>query len=426
MNTTLRFRLLGVAFAALLVGGVALTYGIYNKSFVESVDVTLKADTVGLQLPNQADVKLRGLIVGEVRDIRTSGDGAELDIALNPDDVDLIPANVQARILPKTLFGEKFVSLQIPSDASPASIKAGAVIPQAEVPIEVETVLADSYPLLTAVRPVDLSYTLNALSTGLEGRGEAIGQNLVKLNDYLIQLNPLVPSIVENLRLLDKVSDLYRDVLPDLARTLDNQVVTGNTIVDKQQELQALFDDVASLSSTTRDFLQANGDNIIRLGKVSLPTLQLLAKYSPEYPCLVQGMVNWTPHMASVYRDYIFHIRIETIPTQPTGYSPDDDPVYGAENGPHCETLPNPPYDQSNPGPQPAPLVVDDGVEDPHGKYRTPVTYDVTSGFAGTQREQQVINALAAPVMHTPVEDIPDIATLLLGPITRGTEVSLR
>jgi phospholipid/cholesterol/gamma-HCH transport system substrate-binding protein len=71
--------------------------------------------------------------------------------------------------------------------------------------------------------------------------------------------------------------------------------------------------------------------------------------------------------MNSVYRDHIFHINLELIPQQPSGYGPADDPVYGAHNGPHCETLPSPPYSQANPGPQPAPGVVDDGVESDHG-----------------------------------------------------------
>ena len=223
---------------------------------------------------------------------------------------------------------------------------------------------------------MQLSYTLNALSTALEGRGDRLGENLVRLDSYLKQLNPLVPSIVRDLRLLAKVSDLYRDVLPDLATTLDNQVVTGNTVVDKQRQLAALFDDVAGFSDTTRDFLQANGDNIIRLGQVSLPTLDALADYAPEYPCLTQGLANWIPQMSEAYRDYTLHITLETIPNQPTGYGTADDPEYGADNGPHCESLPNPPYSQANPAPQPAPGEVDDGVESSHGKFRAAPGYD--------------------------------------------------
>jgi phospholipid/cholesterol/gamma-HCH transport system substrate-binding protein len=430
MTTVSRNRLLGVVFVGLLLAGVWLTYAVFNKTFVDVVHVDVTTSRAGLQLPKHADVKMRGVIVGEVRSIASDGDGARLDLALSPGEVGSIPSNVTARILPKTLFGEKYVELEIPADASSVPIAAGDVIEQSSVSIEVEQVLNDSYPLLTAVEPVQLSYTLNALSTALEGRGERLGSNVVRLDKYLKQLNPLVPSIVRDLSLLAKVSDLYRDVLPDLAATLDNQVVTGNTVVDKQRELAALFDDVAGLSSTTRDFLQANGDNIIRLGNVSLPTLDALAEYAPEYPCLTQGMANWIPRMSEAYRDYKLHITIETIPNQPTGYGPQDDPVYGADNGPHCETLPNPPYSQANPAPQPQPGEVDDGVDSTHGKFRSApgygANYDLTSGYAGTAAEQHLVDAIAAPVMRTDASEVPDIATLLLGPISRGTQVSLR
>jgi phospholipid/cholesterol/gamma-HCH transport system substrate-binding protein len=225
---------------------------------------------------------------------------------------------------------------------------------------------------------------------------------------------------------LTQVSYLYRSVLPDIARTLDNSVITGNTIVEKQQQVQALFDDVTALSSTTRDFLQANGDYIIRLGEVSLPMLEVLAEYAPEYPCLARGMVHWIPQMSNAYRDYTLHINLELIPEQPTGYTVADDPVYGADNGPPCETLPPPPYSQANPGRQPYPHVVDDGVETQHGKYRAAPRFDLTSGFSGTRAEQQVVNAVAAPVMGVDAHEVPDLATLLLGPIARGTELSLR
>ncbi|MEP6665947.1 MAG: MCE family protein [Nocardioidaceae bacterium] len=426
LSIVLRNRVLGIVFVLMLFSGAWLTYAIFNKTFVNVAHVDVKTSRAGLQLPLHADVKMRGVIVGEVRDISTDGDGARLDLALDSGEVGSIPSNVSARILPKTLFGEKYVELEIPESPSGESIAAGDVIVESSVSIEVETVLSDSYPLLTAVEPVQLSYTLNALSSALEGRGSRLGENLVRLDGYLKQLNPLVPSIVENLRLLDRVSDLYRDVLPDVAKTLDDQVLTGNTIVEKQQQLESLFTEVAGLSSTTRDFLQANGDNIIRLGQVSLPTMQALADYAPEYPCLSQGLVNWLPKMSEAYRHYTLHITLETIPNQPTGYSPADDPVYGADNGPHCETLPNPPYSQANPGPQPPPQTVDDGVEEGHGKYRTAPRYDLSSGYAGTAEEQRLVDALAAPVLKTDADHVPDIATLLLGPITRGTEVSVR
>jgi len=59
-----------------------------------------------------------------------------LDLALSPGEVGSIPSNVTARILPKTLFGEKYVELEIPVDASSRPIAAGDVIEQSSVSIE--------------------------------------------------------------------------------------------------------------------------------------------------------------------------------------------------------------------------------------------------------------------------------------------------
>jgi phospholipid/cholesterol/gamma-HCH transport system substrate-binding protein len=432
---TVQIRTVGVIFLALLLLGVWLTYAFFTKKFTDVVPVTLQTSRIGLQLPTLADVKIRGVIVGEVRDMRSDGDGAVLDLALDPGKAEAIPANVTAVILPKTLFGQKFVSLQMPENASSETLSANDVIEDTDPPLEVEKVLSDLYPLLRAVRPADLSATLNAVATALEGRGARLGDNLVRLDGYLKKLNPQVPGIVENLQLLTTVSDNYAEVMPELGRLLRNQVTTGNTLVEKEQELRALFADVARFSDTARDFLEVNEDNIIRLGEVSVPTLALLERYSPEYPCLLQGMSNWIPRMNESYRGHTLHIMLETIPHQPTGYGPADEPEYGADYGPTCTTLPNPPYSQANPAPQPDFMKnreSDDGIDGSHGKYRTAPGFaggtgsPVTSGWAGTAAEQRVVDALAAPVLNVPADQVPDVATLLLGPVARGNEVSVR
>jgi phospholipid/cholesterol/gamma-HCH transport system substrate-binding protein len=429
-------KMLGLAFLCLLVASGWLTYAVFTQKFVDFVPVTMRASKIGLQMEELADVKIRGVIVGEVREMHTArgGGAAVLELAMDPDKVDSIPANVTGAILPKTLFGEKFVSLQVPASPSSEPLSAHDVIEHSDVAIEVERVMSDLYPLLRAVRPADLSASLNAVSTALEGRGARIGDNLVRLDGYLKKLNPQVPGIVEDLRLLSRVSDNYAQVMPELGRLLRNQTITGDTLVEKEEDLRALFHDVAGFSDTARSFLEVNGDNIIRLGEVSTPTLDLLERYSPEYPCLLQGMVNQIPRSNEAYRNYTLHINLETLPHQPTGYSPKDDPKYGAEFGVHrppsCATLPTPPYSQANPGPMPPwadSSERDDGIAGSHGKYRTAPGFSTpTSGWSGTAAEQRVVDSLAAPVLKVPAGEVPDVTTLLLGPIARGTEVNVR
>ncbi len=417
----------GIAFLVMLLLFVYVTYAIFTKKFVDYVPVKLKSSSIGLQLPALADVKIRGLLVGEVRRIESDGDGATLYLAINPSQAHIIPENVTARILPKTLFGEKYVALQVPSDPK-GSIQAGDVIRESRVAIEVERVLSDLYPLLRTVQPAQLNYTLTALAEALEGRGDKLGNNLVVLDDYLKRMNPKIPLLVDDLGKLASVSDTYAEVAPELATVLRNSVKTGHTFVEKEAKVQALFSDVAGFSSTSKDFLEQNGSNIIRLSKQGQAQLPLLAKYAPEYPCLLKGMVNWAPHMEQAYRNYTLHINLEVLPNSPTGYTAADTPRYGAHNGTHCEMLPNPPYDQNVLNPQPPVSAVDDGVSGGHGKFRPrgAPAVDPSSGYAGTASERSLVNAFAAPVMGVSEDDVPDLASLLLAPLVRGTEVSVR
>jgi len=423
-------RVFGVAFLVLLLFFVWLTYAIFSKKFTDYTEVDLLSSKTGLQLPSNADVKIRGVIVGAVRAREATPDGARLTLGIYPDQLETIPANVSARIIPKTLFGEKYVALQIPGDPVQNAIAAGDVIAQTDVAIEVERVLSDLYPLLRAVQPAEINYTLTAIATALEGRGEAIGNNLVVLNDYLERTNPQIPALVEDLRLLSEVSDDYRAVVPDLARFLRNSVTTGNTFVAKEQKIQALFVDTADFSDTTRDFLEANGENIIRLGELSVPQLNLFAKYAPEYPCLLKGIVGAVPRQAESFRGHTLHINLEMLPRQPQGFTQADQHRNGDRRGPYCGELPNPPWSQSNLPPLSAVPDLNDGVDRDTGKLRTGPTLrqnlDLTSGLAGTAAEQEVVDTLVAPVLDVPISDVPDLSTLPFAPLARGTEVTVR
>lgn len=335
-------RMLGVLFVGILLLGVWVVNAVFSQKFLSFDRVELSTDTIGLQLPERADVKIRGVIIGQVMDARSGPDGAVLTLGIKPDKIGQVPDNVTASILPKTLFGEKYVELVIPARASATALQKGDRITETALPIEVERVLNDLYPLLTAIQPAELNYTLNAIANALEGRGDAIGQNIETLDSYLKRLNPQVPELVEDLRLLAKVTGTYADIAPQIAATLRNTVTTGNTLAGREAKLNAFLTDVAAFSGTAKTFLDANGDNITRLGELSAPQTKLLKRYSPEFPCLLAGLVDQAPQLASTFRGFVFHIDLITLPRQPRGYTSADQQVYGADNGPVCLGLPNP------------------------------------------------------------------------------------
>lgn len=439
---TVRRRLLGLLLVALLVGGVALSVAIYNRSFSSHVTVRLQAGSIGNQLAANSDVKARGLIVGRVGSIEPTETGAELTLHLDPAQAGLVPANVSARFLPKTLFGERYVDLTIPEQPSPGSIGDGDVITQdrTEDAVQLEQALNNLLPVLQAVQPEKLSSTLTAIATALEGRGEQLGQTLAELGDYLGELNPHVPALQQNLRELATLSDTLTDVAPDLVRTLHNLTTTSRTVVDRGADLDVLLRTVTVASQDLDSFLDANASNIISLGETARPTAELLAEYAPSYPCFLGQMAELVPRIDEAFGKGTdkpgLHATLE-ITVGRGAYEPgQDEPVYGDERGPRCydmEEYPDP-FPQHPPD---GPLL--DGTEHPPAadSAGTGLNHSASRAAGGsapvgasgnpvnTPGEHAFVARLVGPQTGMSPPDVPGWGAMFVAPLYRGAEVTV-
>ncbi|WP_156399771.1 MlaD family protein, partial [Phycicoccus sp. Soil748] len=86
----------GVGFLVIVTLLLGLSVAAFQKRFTPVVEVTLLTDRIGSQLQEASDVKLRGVIVGEVRSIEVTARGARLGLALKPEMVGMVPAGVSA------------------------------------------------------------------------------------------------------------------------------------------------------------------------------------------------------------------------------------------------------------------------------------------------------------------------------------------
>ena len=435
---------LGLCFIVLVVGLLALSVGVYRKVFTPAVMVTVVTDHTGLQLDRNADVKLRGVVVGQVRGISADGRRARLRVALDPGSVARIPSNVVASMVPKTLFGQKYVSLAAPGRPSSSPIGAGAVVAQdrSASAVELERVLDSALPLLRAVPPQKVSATLTAVAAAVRGRGERIGGTLVTLDGYLKALNANMPTIRADVRKLASVLDTYSGALPDLMSILRNVTVTSSTVAQQRDQLAAFWSQTTGLADTATPFVQRHAGRLIQVGRVGRPLLGVLAEYAPEYPCLTAGAVRLQKNIEGAFDTGRLHITLEI--TRDSGkYLPGDEPANLADIGPRCWGMPDH-------APVPAPeAVVDDGYDRSaeHGGLLTglpqvPIAEspepppdpfgqgggsgDATMGYAGTGEERGVVNPLVAAATGRTVTDLGDITDLLWGPMLRGATVNVR
>ncbi|MFF2329472.1 MULTISPECIES: MCE family protein [unclassified Streptomyces] len=428
---TVRRRLAGAGFFLVPAVLVWVSVAVYNKDFTHDATVTVRTGTVGNEMHDNADVKLRGVVVGQVRTIAADGDGARLTLAIQPGKLDRIPADVTAQMLPTTLFGERFVALVPPEIPSAQTLKAGAVIPQdrSSNAIELEEVLDNVLPLLTAVQPQKLSATLTAVSQALEGRGDKLGETLVTLDAHLKKLNPQLPKLNADIKELVKVSTVYADAAPDVLDALTDFTTTSSTLADQQAELADLYGSTTAAAQDTTAFLRKNKDNLIRLAATSRPTLETLATYSSEFPCTLRTIAGFVPAMDKALgkgtNEPGLHVTLKAVPSKGKYVAGKDTPVYDATGGPHCYSLP---YIGATVPTADARAAADKATassSEPDAPEEVAAA-DASLGMPNSPQESRLVNELVAPSLKVQPQELPEWSSVLIGPAFRGAEVKLK
>ena len=175
------------------------------------------------------EVRIAGLVVGQVREITTDGDGAQLALQLEPD-TGALPADTAIRIRGRGLLGARYVEL-VPG-TSPRDLAGDAVIRGGDdafaygVPEVLDTFDTETRGAL--------SQALGGLGAGLLGRGDGLNEALRRapggIQDFrdlaaAIRARPgaaerLLPSVASGMGALSAARDELLAALPPLRRAL--------------------------------------------------------------------------------------------------------------------------------------------------------------------------------------------------------------
>lgn len=426
------YRLYGLLSLVVVAGLIALCLAAFEQAFTPHDDVTVHIARSGQQLLPGSDVKVRGVNVGTVASITSNGEGADLHLHLNPSMVKDIPTNVVARLVPKTLFGEKYVDLVLPAQPAATHVVNGSVIDEdhTRTALEIDQALNDLLPVLRAVQPGKLNQTLTAVATALQGRGEELGTTVEQLDNYLRGINPQLPRLQHDVVALTGVARTYNQAATPLLRMLSNLTVTSNTVVSEQTQITRLLGDVTGAAVGTRQLLATNAHNLVAVNSVNRRVVSLLARYSPEIPCFIRGDAGLVPRIHDAVPkkpplNHAAHVVVEFVPAFPVYKNPIDLPEFKDKRGPNCYGLPHPklslPVVHYKDGTQDDPRFANQGQPGP----LTSQSSSASMGNAGTAAERRVFNSLLGPILGRSANSVPDIADLLWGPMARGNGVRL-
>ncbi|MDQ4054650.1 MAG: MCE family protein [Actinomycetota bacterium] len=259
-----RGALVALVFAVLL----GLTYVRATGGVGGDPEVSALLRNAGGSLRPGSDVKISGVIVGRVTEVTRAPEGdVRVGVRMTDDDLESIPANVVARILPATVFGTSFVDLVVYRAPSDEALEAGAVIPAdtSQGTLELQQALDDIDRLVKALGPAELASAIGSTALALEGLGEKIGQIIETADAYFSRLTPRMPLLRSDLRKLAANLQLVDRIAPDLLQATEDGLVTVRTIVTQKAAVTALIAGGTALSRASTAFLSRNQQRLVQL-----------------------------------------------------------------------------------------------------------------------------------------------------------------
>ena len=308
------FRVAGVIVFLIAALVLWLVFLQYSGDFTEKTKLTMLSDRAGLVMDPGSKVTYNGVQIGRVDKVdeieRDGKPAVKFTLDVYPKYLHLIPANVDARIVATTVFGEKYVSMTAPDNPLPQRITPSNVIDSRSVTTEINTLFETITSIAEKVDPVKVNLTLSAAAQALSGLGERFGQSIINGSAALDEVNPRMPVIRHDIQQLAKLGDTYADASPDLLEFLNNASTTAHTIHGQEKDLDQALLAAAGFGATGAEIFNRGGPYLARGAKDLVPTAQLLDTYSPELFCTVRNWHDAEPKVAAFTSPY--SLRSET------------------------------------------------------------------------------------------------------------------
>jgi phospholipid/cholesterol/gamma-HCH transport system substrate-binding protein len=272
--------LAGLITVSTIAGVVVLCGMMFRGDFTKTVSITVLSPRAGLVMNPQAKVKLLGVQVGSVASIEERPNAqAALHLAIDPNQLRRIPANVGVEIASTTVFGNKFVELRMPAQPAIQRLQPGQVLDASRVTVEFNTLFQQLTSVLSAIEPGKLNATLDAIAMTLNGRGHKIGEAFSDLDALLERLEPSLPTLEHDLQVAPTVVNTYADAATDLLSVTRNTTKLSNTIVSQQEQLDAILISAAGLGDIGADVVGTNSQPLTDVLHLFVPTTDVLSRH---------------------------------------------------------------------------------------------------------------------------------------------------
>ncbi|WP_280468721.1 MlaD family protein [Nocardia cyriacigeorgica] len=318
----------------------------YQGYFVPKVKVTANLTTTGDGLPQDADVKFRGVLVGAVDDVSVAAKGElqQVHIELKPEFVDGIPDTVTARVVPSNLFAVTSVELVF-NGTSDGHLEEGSVIEEdrSKGTVALQDTLTTVQNILDQIDPMQFGRVLGTLSYALDGSGRVPGSTIERLDRWLTTVDESIPDLGALLGDFSASANALNQSAPELMDVLASSVTTARTIADRRSELAALISGASSTADKVNALFAANPNSGKEVTAGLNATIGALASDPSAITNSIANLNSSTRKLNTVFtwgpqRQMVWNAGVTFTPWKPNTI--EDCPRYGSLAGPSCGTAP--------------------------------------------------------------------------------------
>ena len=241
--------------------------------------------TRAVQVFPAVKVRVLGVAVGQVEDVRNVSDGVDVTFSVSDPDIQL-PSDVKAVIVPASLLGERYIQL-FPAYRGGPQLQGGATIPLSRtgVPAEPDELLRSLNNYMSGLDPKTVTRFVQNAARVLNGNGADLNRLIQHGSGVISTLaakrNDLKTLIVE----LDKLTTTLSSRQRGVADLIHNYNTVAHAVVDDRAALEGTINglnqaslQLASLLIAHRQPLHQDIENLTRTGRTLSRNIQSFAE----------------------------------------------------------------------------------------------------------------------------------------------------
>ncbi|WP_230596151.1 MULTISPECIES: MCE family protein [Nocardiaceae] len=316
------------------VASVAYSSGTFDSA--PEVSVVLPA-TAGL-LTGEIGVQYLGVRVGEVVDIEPGVDRSRVTMRIDADRIGTVPASARVRVVPRTLFGDIYIQLVAVDRSSSSALADGmALQPDASADaVQASDLFRRVTDLLDGLEPDQAQLALTALGTALRGRGQSIGESIDRLASVTERLEPGIEAALSGMPQLRELTENIAAATPDVLASVAAATRVSQTLLDRSDGVRALLTAAAGTVESTRAVAAENRSAAITVVHSGGAALGALAQDSDGLTATLDRLGPFGEAGARIFASGKFDVTAVPDFSEPLPYTAADCPQYPGLAGPNC------------------------------------------------------------------------------------------